>query len=1462
MRRSLGAVLWTLVGILACFLGGLAALVSTDAGRHLMTRVAQGALERVVAGRVEIGGVSGTLLTGLDLRDVRLYDLDTTLVAWLPRAEVDYNLLDFAAGRIVLQRVRLEHPYVNIVQHKSGRLNLEELLKLGGPSGPAGGAKPLVVLRNVSLADGDVVLRLQSAPSPADSLYEIDAFGPDGRHRVRRFGHVTTILNAFRISAPGQRGLLLDIADLAFQGTDPDLTVTDLRGQIAIDGDSLSAELPVVRLPASRASVRGRVTWPRDTVLYDLAVRAAPVTLADARFIDRRFPDGAVARGALAIRSHGGRVLEVRFDTLDLGYRGGRVTGRTTAILAADSGLVALRQTDLTSRDLDLGLPRLFLDTLPFYGHLTGHVTADGLLSALTLDADWSFRDSLVAGRPDTRIRGRGLVDLTSPAGITFAPFTLDSATIDLATFAEFVPSPLHGTLRAAGTLSGPLTDLRFTGALRQRDGAAPASSAHGVFAVDARRDTLALDVDAQVDTLSFDGLASSFPHLPLTGAVTGTVRLAGRLDSLAARVDLARPGGRTRVRGSGALTLLPDRFGARRLSVSATDLSLDRWLRGAPPSRLNLTLSGDMDVDSGALHPRGDVALQLAASQVAGVPLDSGAAQLHIADGRIRVDTLWVRQPGLITEGAGDLGWRRPQIGETLLTLDADSVASLDSAFAWFIGAWGDSARARLTAGAATLHLRVAGALDSLAIGGLGDVQNLAVGPWRAPQLEARGDFEPGAVPLVWLDARSDSVAYGSMGFGAAHGAIRGRRDSLAWFGRSRIGDLSEVVAGGSFVRDSAGPALRVDSLALLLPGGVWFLQAPADVALGDSAFAIRGLALQQVNGPGRLEVSGRIPMVGDDSAQLHLTGFPLAGVFAMLQRDTLGVAGRVSTDITIHGSRRAPTYVGRFAVVPDTVGAPSLDGSFRYAARRLDAGATLRRNQGEIVGFTAHLPLDLALTDVPRRELPDTLAIRARARDAPLTAAAALTSALRDVHGRLNADVGIRGTWDALKLDGALQIDSGGVAIPAINVRWDDIAGRLRLGGDTIYVDSLRLRSDRGDADLSGSVRLERLSRPILALTIDARDFKALEIRGNLSVTASARLVLRGPVFGATLTGQGTVTNGLLYFADLVEKRIIDLDVPDPALAGLIDTSLAAVIRRQGLGPSFHSVFLDSLAIRDLQLTMGNNVWLRSNEANIQLGGLLTVNKRGDNYLLTGTLQAPRGTYRLLVGPVNRDFVVTQGTVRYFGTPDLDAALDIEARHVVHPLGTASASSAGTCPAGDVVVVAHLGGTLLVPRLSFSAQGCEMSQTDLISYLMFGQAAADIAQTEGGASGANRRALLVSTAASLAAGEIERSVISDFGIPLDYVEIRPGEPGNPLSGASVAVGKQLGAKTFFIVRASLCPGAVTSRLGASLQFRISPEWRTEASVEPATAGCTTVSSPASQLRQVGGDLFWERRY
>src|SRR6185369_7647504 len=97
----------------------------------------------------------------------------------------------------------------------------------------------------------------------------------------------------------------------------------------------------------------------------------------------------------------------------------------------------------------------------------------------------------------------------------------------------------------------------------------------------------------------------------------------------------------------------------------------------------------------------------------------------------------------------------------------------------------------------------------------------------------------------------------------------------------------------------------------------------------------------------------------------------------------------------------------------------------------------------------------------------------------------------------------------------------------------------------------------------------------------------------------------------------------------------------------------------------------FLDSLRVDSVAVRVGNDVWLRSSEANIQLAGDFVVDKQIEGnlprYRLDGTMRAVRGTYRLALGyensPValNKEFRVTRGTVRFFGTPDFNPEMDI---------------------------------------------------------------------------------------------------------------------------------------------------------------------------------------------------------
>jgi len=548
-----------------------------------------------------------------------------------------------------------------------------------------------------------------------------------------------------------------------------------------------------------------------------------------------------------------------------------------------------------------------------------------------------------------------------------------------------------------------------------------------------------------------------------------------------------------------------------------------------------------------------------------------------------------------------------------------------------------------------------------------------------------------------VALQATADSLTVAGLRYSNVAIGADGSPESLALHGAAGFALGSSVEADAAVRVDSAGWSARITRARLALLGRSWEMAGrPRLVATGD-ALAFDSLELDGAGG-GRVRISGLLPRGGGAAGDVTLAAdsVPLADLYALAQRDTSGIGGAASATVHLTGTSTQPRIAASATVEGARFGefrAPLLAGAADYADRRLQFHAQLGTQGEPVVTASGSLPLDLALEGDGPRQLPGPLDIRARADSVDLAIVDVLTTLLRGVGGRLTADVTVQGTWERPELTGSARITGGAASVPALGARYSGIEARLALRGDSLVVEDARLKGGTGTLVVSGGVQFASLTRPVLNLTLHARSFAAFSQRDFAGLTGSGTLTLAGPLLGATLSGQWTVDAGFLAFADLVEKRLVNLD--DPEFRAVVDSNLA---QAAGLGPTASNVFLDSLRIRDLTVTMGPDVWLRSHEASIQLAGDFTVAKDvvagASRYRLDGTLRAVRGTYRLVVGPTAKEFRVTRGTVRFYGTPDLDPVLDIAAEHTVHAVS-----------GGDLVVRVVIGGTLLVPRLSLES-------------------------------------------------------------------------------------------------------------------------------------------------------------
>jgi translocation and assembly module TamB len=1462
MRRRLARFLFvTVLGSVAMVLGVVTAMILTPPGRDLLARTVSRMLDRVVLGHIEVGSISGSFLYDLVLEDLVVRDTSGVLLASLPRVRVGYQLPNLIAGQVVLSSVQLERPVIQLIKHRNGRMNYEEVLRLG--KGAPGGKSPLVDFYNVRLNGGSLRIALPWNPNRSlqtqaakDSALEAERArpgriieeSPEGLRRVILLSELTTRLSRLRIATPDRKPFTIDLDSLATRINDPAVTLRDMAGRVVLRGDSAVFSLARGALPDTRFSGGGAVTWPQDTILYDFQVISPHVNLEDLRWVSPDFPSMA-GSGVLTARSVSGTRTE--YDIRELELRSGpqRVSGELVALTDRRQGL-GFRDMRLQLRDLDLDAVRAYLDTLPFDGTLTGSVSGGGFLDALDVRIDWAFADARVPGNPVSTIAGEGGVGARRDEGLVFSGFEVRSSDVDLRTVRLIAPAViLEGRLAANGTLDGPLRNVTFQGTTRHRDGARPPSVAVGLVHLDTRFDTLGLATDVALEPLSFDGIRRAFPSLKTRGEVRGRFQSAGTLSRLEVHSELAGELGN--VQADGFATLLPPRWGAERLLLRFSRLDL-----GALTGRdIASALAGELRV-SGSIDtlraPEGEVELALTRSRVREWTIDSVFARGRSRDSIIQVDTAYAEWQGAAAAGAGSLGWAAPHSGKMEFTLVADSLIGFDSLLLAVTGQQRDtSPDLALLGGQARGTVRLSGSLDTLDAAGNLAIEKFEFQQVRAPRMTGEFAWIGGRRPQLTATAAADSIAVGDWSFTRNGAGLSGYADSLSWNVGSAAGKAARVDAAGRWWRRDSTQLVWFDSLRAALTSSTYRLVEPALLTLGGATPSVSPVRLQSLDGSGLVRLAGTIPSDAPGAMALEVVGFELADLYGLLQRDTTGVAGELGMSLEIGGTTRSPTFRGTARLGEGrfhNFRSPFVQGVLNYAGRRLDANLNLWRTGENILEIEAHLPVDLGLTGVQQRQVDGPLQVRAQADSVDLAIVEALTPAFQRVRGRLQVDVEVQGTWDTPRLQGSVAVREGSMDFPGLGVRFGSVAGGAVLQGDSVRLRDVRITSGGGDLRVGGAIRLENLSRPLFFLDLRASQFMAMNVRNFLTLTGTGDLQLRGPLLGATLTGNLTANSGVLYFADLVNKRVIDLD--DPTIADLVDSTL---IRHEDLGAKFQNRFLDSLRIADLRVAIGSDVWLRSAEANIQLDGEARVSKVAREYQPIGTLQAPRGTYTLKIGPVTRDFTVTRGEVRYIG--DLDAVLDIEARHTVRSVR-----------GEEIPVIASIEGTLYAPKLRLeSTLRPPISETDLVSYLITGYPANE-ATAIGGANYLQTGLAYLSSALS---SELERTLIQDLGVPIDLLEIRPGTAtAGATSPTQLAAGWQLGRKTFVTFNAGFCPDfsqISAKNLGAGLEFRFSKEWRLQSAVEPTIQRCGSgaiIPLDSRNRYQIGTDILWEREF
>jgi translocation and assembly module TamB len=820
---------------------------------------------------------------------------------------------------------------------------------------------------------------------------------------------------------------------------------------------------------------------------------------------------------------------------------------------------------------------------------------------------------------------------------------------------------------------------------------------------------------------------------------------------------------------------------------------SLD--LQRLVPSALKTTLVGFTRVNmrgSSAEDLDGTLALDLRASEVDRVRVDTVALMAQAHDGLLQLDTLLLRIGGTQGRGTGAFGLRADRRGTLSVAIEVDSLQRLRPYLP------GDSAQVELTEAAILRSLRRQRA-DSVALARRTEVERAARGlaPLALRVTEpapVRGDSLAGRLSLrltldgwlrdisgrgniegrnlfvngnnvqrlslnpVWSHLLTDSASARLTGDADGISAGGYNMDSLrvaagyAWRRNTLAtgtGDLNidvhlidstGIAMRGALVLDTARYQARVDSTALVLRSSQWTSPYPWRASWSRGKLVVDSLALEAQGTDARLQVDAAVDTAGSTNVTLAIRNTQLFDL-AELAQTVSPVDGRVSADLYVDGLAANPkiSFLGAVRdVVYDSLPLPEFRARMNYADRKAVAYAEVRRvGQQPNARADATIPVDLALSGSPKRLLDLPMVADIRLDSLPLDIIPQLSPSITNVRGETTGRVQVTGTLpDQLRFDGTMRLRNGEAYAVDTEVQLRDMTADLQLRGDSLVVDSVSVRSGDGTTRITGGVSLATLSDPVFDLKLVARNARVLDgAKGRIRVLAD--MTMKGPYTATTVEGSVRVRDGVYRIKD--ERQATEvLSANDPAVLGAVDSTQA--FERGLVAPP--SPFVQGLKTQ-IVARIDRDVWVRSKEANVEVftDGELAVALSPETGAVTldGIVATERGQYEFL----GKRFNIVRGSATFIGTSDLNPLLQAIAEVQVRQASQQA-----------LAIRLNIGGTLLRPRLSLESDAQPpIPQTDLISYLAFGNTSGSLlSQSGSGNSGATSGGSLVgSTAAAV---------------------------------------------------------------------------------------------------------------
>ena len=1374
-KRLARGLVYVVVAVLT-FAGGVLATVETSWGKNQIRRLIVRQANQYLTASLDIGELNGSLLRGLELRDVRLSRGGTGIIA-IESVALSYSIRELVDQGTTIRRIRLVRPQIVAKKESDGRWNLSALVRQNARDRDRRGPSRPIAIESIEVENGSVVFK--------------DPLVVGGAHVPSRFERLNLSLGFSYVPVRWR----VDIVRASWLGGASDLAMDGLSGSIASGPDGVALDNLIIKTSQSALTVAGRVNRGGQPANLDLHVVAdrflfqewASVLPALSRFpIDSRFD--AQLRGPLA---HLATTIDF---TSNAGKAAGTVTLDTTVPGWKGSGALDLehldlapwfnnpnRKSDVTGKatfDLALqlgrGIPQgPYRFTGPHASY--GGYEADRVDVAGTItDRDWKIATGSAVAYGANVSLSAGTITMVDPVAFRFVGH---AANVDLRRVPPQVPVPHVESLLALDyDVMGQFIRPFLTGSARFDD---------SVF----------LDAHVASGTTGFIDTSVIPVHYSGDGDISNI-----RLSRFGTGLDVAwmrdpryegTIAGHFRVDGAGfeAPTMTLNADGEisdadvfeGRLSRGQVTLGIDAGsLQGSYDGRFehinpaipfadeqwaaSLTGSGSMTIRAPQLLVKtlelSDYSIAADAtfesSEARGIQIDKGAVVASIEQGVLHLESFEATGPLIDGTASGDLGLEEGSESRLAYHIRRGDLELVKTAL-------GD------VAGILTADGTVAGPWTALRFEG-----NASVSDIRTPRmtaLSASGDY------AVTIDANNPATAAGSVTGSTTFVNVFGRTiqqasGTVAYDNSKVSADVQLVESTGLngavrteiFLRPD-GHSLEINNGTLTLGGLDWRMlpsTPPPLVSWNDRGVTLSAATLVTgTNTDQRVDLGGVWQPAGGGSFRVRATNVFLDSLSSAIgEPATYG--GVLNAEATLTGSENQPIVTGQGAITNGRIQRltyEQLAGKVDYRSGMLDVDVRLDQAPNVWLTFTGSLPPTLFSATAPERPVD----LKVESSDISLGLLEGLTTQVSAVTGQLRTSLQVVGTSRNPILSGPIELTGVGFQVSSTGARYRNGSASLLLSRDLIDVKAFHLEDRNGSVlSVTGALGTEELRVGEFQIDIVARKFEVL--RNELgTVQVDANLGLRGDLDAPRLFGDVAIVGGQINTDDILSRALNQPYATQP-IANTSDDTIAAI-------NPWNRLSLDVVVHSQNALRMiGDNITV-SPSAPVGLGSF-DLRASGDIYLykepqetlsITGSLDSISGSYSF---QGRRFDLYPSSSVDFRG--DLNPSLFISVFRTISGVETRVTIS----------------GTLQNPELQLSSTP-PLDQADIMSLIVFNASANELSLEQQRELAVRAGALAVGFLTSSLSTALQRST----GIDILEVEPITGVSG----GARITIGDEI---------------------------------------------------------------------